>query len=117
MKRVFAKYKNYIFLHLIILQLSLGGVLSKFASQTDFMSVKFCLLYGLMIANLGVYAILWQQIIKKLPLTTAFCNKAINVIWGMLWGVIVFSETISWNMLLGSAIVLIGVVMVVKSDG
>lgn len=91
--------------------------MSKFASKTDFLSFNFCLLYGLMIINLGVYAILWQQIIKKLPLTTAFCNKAVSVIWGIVWGIFIFSETISWNMILGAIIVLVGVILVVKSDG
>ncbi|MBE6737525.1 MAG: transporter [Ruminococcaceae bacterium] len=120
MKKLFSKlsaYKYYFFLHLIIFQLSFGGVLSKFASKTAFLSIEFCLLYGLMLINLGVYAILWQQIIKKLPLTSAFCNKAVSIIWGMLWGVMIFAETISWNMIVGAIIVLVGVVLVVKSDG
>src|SRR5574344_2008567 len=103
------KLKYYLFLHIILLQLSVGSILSKFASGQDFMSISFIVLYGLVIINLGVYAILWQQVIKHIPLTTAFCNKAVTIIWGMLWGIIIFGETITWNMLLGAAIVLVGV--------
>jgi len=117
MSKKYYKIKSYIFLHLIILQLSLGGVLSKFASKHEFLSFEFCLFYGLMIVNLGIYAILWQQIIKRIPLTTAFCNKAVSIIWGMMWGVLLFQEIITWNMILGALIVTVGVVLVVKSDG
>jgi drug/metabolite transporter (DMT)-like permease len=65
---------------------------------------------------LFVYAVVWQQLLKHLNLTTAFCNKAVNIIWGLLWGFIIFKESISWNMILGAVIVIVGVITVVKSD-
>ena len=34
----------------------------------------------------------------------------------MLWGVLIFSETITWNMIVGAVIVVAGVIMVVKAD-
>ena len=68
------------------------------------------------ILALGIYAIVWQQLLKHISLTTAFCNKAVTIIWGMLWGVLIFSETITWNMIVGAVIVIAGVVMVVKAD-
>ncbi len=109
--------KNYVFLHIIIFLLSLGGILSKTASTRDFLSFEFLFFYGLMIFNLGLYAVLWQQMIKRIPLTTAFCNKAVSIIWGMLWGILFFHEIITWNMILGAVIVIIGVILVVRSDG
>ncbi len=105
-----------IFLHLLLLETSLNGVISKFAANQQFLSFKQIVLYGFMILNLGIYAILWQQIIKKIPLITAFSNKAITVIWGMVWGFIIFKESITWNMILGAVIVIAGVIIVVKSD-
>lgn len=108
--------KYYIFLHILLMIYSLSGVYSKMASGCKFLSIEFCFFYGLIILNLMLYAIIWQQIIKHLPLTTAFCNKAVNIIWGILWGLLFFRETVSWNMIVGAIIVIIGVIIVVMSD-
>lgn len=108
------KINNYIFLHILLLFFSFCGVFSKLASQNEFLSIKFIIFYVISILILGIYAILWQQILKKFSLTTAFFNKAITIIWGMLWGIIFFKETITLNMIIGAIIVLIGVGLVVK---
>lgn len=105
-----------IILHIELLLLSLSGVCSKMAAQNDFLSFWFIFWYGLVILNLGVYAIVWQQIIKHLPLTTAYANKAITIVWGILWGFVFFQEQIKWNMLVGAFIAITGVIVVVKSD-
>ena len=103
-------------LHIELLLFSLGGVCTKMASQYDFLSFWFIFFYGLVILNLGVYAIVWQQIIKKLPLNTAYSNKAITIVWGILWGFLFFRELITWNMIVGALIVIVGVVLVVRAD-
>ena len=69
-----------------------------------------------MIINLGFYAIVWQQIIKHLPLNTAYANKAVTIIWGILWGFLFFDEQIKWNMIVGAVVVIIGVILVVMAD-
>lgn len=107
----------YIILHIELILFSLGGVCSKSAAQHDFLSFWFIFFYGLVILNLGIYAIVWQQIIKKLPLNTAYSNKAVTIAWGILWGFLFFKETIKWNMILGAVIVIIGVIIVVRADG
>jgi drug/metabolite transporter (DMT)-like permease len=111
-----SKIKYFIALHIELLLFSLGGICTKMAGKYDFLSFGFIFFYGLVILNLGVYAIVWQQIIKHLPLNTAYSNKAITIVWGILWGVIFFQEKITWNMILGAVIVIIGVILVVKAD-
>ncbi len=106
----------FIILHIELLLFSLGGMCTKMAAQYKFLSLGFILFYGLVILNLGVYAIVWQQIIKKLPLNTAYSNKAVTIAWGILWGFLFFQETIKWNMILGAAIVILGVIIVVRAD-
>ena len=110
------RIKYYLTLHIELIVYSLGGICSKMAAQNQFFSFWWLFWYGLVILNLGVYAIVWQQIIKHLPLTTAYANKAITIVWGMLWGIVFFSEQIKWNMIVGAVIVIIGVILVVKSD-
>ena len=110
------KILYYIALHIELLIYSLGGICSKLASQNSFLSFWFIFWYSLVILNLGVYAIIWQQIIKYLSLTTAYANKAVTIVWGILWGYIFFQEQIRWNMIVGAIIVIVGVILVVKSD-
>ena len=106
--------KSYALLHVILLLYSFSSVFSKLASQQDPFSFLFFLFYGLMLLMMGIYAILWQQVLKKLPLTTAFSNKAIVIVWGMLWAALIFQETITWYMVAGSIVVFAGVVLVVS---
>lgn len=44
--------------------------------------------YGFSLMVMGVYALCWKQIIKKLPLMIAYANKAVVVLGGLLWGCI-----------------------------
>lgn len=104
-------------LHVLLLFYSLSGIFSKNAAYQPFLSVLFILLYGGMLAVLFIYAIGWQQIIKRLPLTVAFANKAITVVWGMVWGVLFFGEQINIQMIIGAALVIAGIVWYSIEDG
>ena len=103
--------KTLLALHLLLAVFSLSGIMSKLAAQFPFMSAEFVLCYGGMIVVLGVYAIGWQQVIKRIPLTTAYANRAVTVIWGIVWGALLFDETVSWQKVLGAVVVLAGVVL------
>ena len=111
------KAKTFILLHLMLMVYSLSGVCSKMASKQKFLSFKFCLFYGCIILLLGFYAIAWQQIIKQLALTTAFANKAVTIVWGIIWGMIFFQEKVSVNQIIGAVIVIVGVVLYAIADG
>ena len=106
-------YLIYIILHIMIFLYSCGGVLSKTAAGSEFLSMKFCLCYGGFMAVLVIYAIGWQQIIKRMELTTAFANKAVTIVWGILWGQILFGEKITIGKILGACLVIAGVVLFV----
>lgn len=110
------KIMPFVQLHILLFLFSLGSVCSKIAGQAEFLSMKFIIFYGLVLVILFGYALVWQQILKKLPLVTAYANKAVTVIWGLLWGTIIFKEQITiWN-ILGAAIIIFGIYMVVSSD-
>ena len=76
----------FLVLHLILGVYAASSVCSKLAAGQPFLSVPFILLYGGMLAALVAYALGWQQVIKHLPLTTAYANKAVTVVWGILQG-------------------------------
>lgn len=80
------------------------------------MSPKFILFYSLVLLDLAVYAIVWQQILKELPLVSAYANKAVTVIWGLIWGMVIFKESLTiWNVI-GAIVIIIGIYIVVRAD-
>lgn len=103
-------------MHILFFANSFVGVLSKLAVQQEFLSFKFILYCGLIFFILGLYALLWQQILKVMPLTVAYPNKAVAIIWGMFFGVMIFKEVITITNIIGGVIVLVGVCLVVRED-
>lgn len=105
--------KSYVFLHIVVFIYSMSSILTKKAALSEFLSLEFIVLYGLVLMCMGVYAVVWQQVIKNLPLNVAFANKSVTVIWGMVWGSIFFDEVVTPKMVIGAVIVITGVVIVI----
>ena len=107
------RLKDYIQLHLNILLFSLTSVFSKAASvQYNKHGLGSPLLYlflFLMVANCGIYAITWQQVIKKFSLSTAYANKSVYLLWSQIWAVLIFHENLSIQNIIGILVVLFGV--------
>lgn len=108
------KHSGIVLLHFSLLIYVGSSIISKVASTKTFLSFDFILLYSCVIFLLALYALLWQQVLKRIELSIAVSNKAITVVWGILFGKLFFREMITWNMLLGSAIIIAGIVLVVK---
>lgn len=106
---------DFIFMHFSFIIYSFVGVFSKLVSQQDFFSVMFFIYAAIVIFTLGIYALLWQQVLRKFPLVTAYPNKGIVVMWNMIWAFVFFGETISVTNIIGGAIIIAGVI-VVSSD-
>jgi multidrug transporter EmrE-like cation transporter len=104
-------------LHLLLALYSVSSVFSKLAGQQAFMSGMFILYYGIVLAILALYALGWQQCIKRMPLTTAYANKAITIVWGIVFGVIFFSEEITPGKLIGAALIMAGIALFAIEDG
>ena len=111
------RIKLFLALHLFLVLYSTGGIISKLAAGTEFMSLPFILLYGLEILILAFYAIGWQQFIKRMPLSVAYANKAVTVVWGCIWGVLIFHEHLSVGKIIGGLLVLCGVALYGYADG
>ena len=109
--------KVFLALHLLLLLFAGTTVLSKLAAGEEFMSLKFCLFFGGEFVLLGVYALGWQQILKRLPLTVAYTNKAVTLVWSMVFGALLFREKIQIKQIIGCALAVAGVLLFVKADG
>lgn len=108
--------KDVLLLQLIIVIYTLSGVAAKLASGYDLLSLHFIIFYGAEICILGVYALLWQQIIKKFDLSIAYANRSMALLWSMIWAVIIFHEAITVKNIVGVGIVIVGTI-VVNSNG
>lgn len=103
--------KALVGLHAMLVLYSLSSICGKLAAGFPFLSPGFIACYGGMIALLGVYALGWQQVIKRLPLTFAYANRAVTVAWGIAWGAVFFGEPVTAGKLVGALIVLAGVAL------
>ncbi len=111
------KTKAYLLLHLLLLLYSASTVFTKLAAREEFLSFRFILCYGMIVLLLGSYALGWQQVIKRLPLSLAYANKAVTVVWGMIAGLVFFGESVTAGKVLGALLVIGGVILFAFSDG
>ena len=102
---------NIIMLQFSVMVYSLSTVAGNMASKYDFLSLGYILFFGLDFFILGVYALLWQQIIKKFQLSVAYANKAMTLLWSMVWNFIIFSQGITVKKIIGVLVVMAGVIV------
>lgn len=100
---------SFLFMHIAFLVYTLYPLLGKFATRYEMLSFQFVALYCVVFAILFLYAILWQQVLKRIPLTTAIANKSITIVWGMIFGFLFFKEKVSLKMLIGTICILLGI--------
>jgi len=111
-----SKAKKYMLLYAAFFLYSFLFVIAKHAGIYPLLSWPAFLLYFSCFFVMGLYAILWQQILKWFPLTVAYVNRAVTIPLGMLWGMLLFGEIIKWNMLLGAAVIVCGILLMVTRD-
>lgn len=104
----------YLLLQLLLFIYACGALLSKLASGESF-GIRLIAFYVGDLLCLGIYAIGWQKIIKHLPLTLAYANKAITVVWGALFGLAFFGEKMTIQKVIGAVIVILGVIMFTRT--
>ena len=100
---------SFLLMHAGFVLYSFYSVTGKVAAKYDFLSLQSCFFYGLMILILGFYAINWQIVLKSFPLFFASTNKAITIIWGMLWGKLFFSEDFTPRKIIAVLLILTGI--------
>lgn len=87
------------------------------ASMQDYMSLKYVFCFGAIIFILGLYAVLWQQVLKKIELSVAMANKPVVLIFSTLWALFLFDEQISIKYLIGMLLIFAGIFIVgVKNE-
>lgn len=107
--------KKYVLLYGGFLIYSISSICAKLAAGQEKV-IKVVVFLGLEVFCLGIYALIWQQTLKKFSLVTAMASKGVVVIFNLVWSVMLFSETVTIYNLIG-AVVIIGGIWVVATDG
>ena len=87
------------------------SIFTKLASQQEFMSWEYVLAFFGAVMVMGVYAMLWQQVLKRIELSVAYMFKGTSIIFVMLLAYLLFGEQITWNNILGAIIIIAGIVL------
>lgn len=111
-----SKVKDYLALNGIIFLYSIAIISSKLASGYPFLSREFIFYYAVLNIMSAIYAIVWQQVIKRIPLNTAYATKSMGILWGILWGRLLFMEKVTPLMIVGSVTIFAGILLVVNAD-
>lgn len=109
--------KKYFILHIMFLLLSLAGIFGKLSSYEEFLSLPYVLYIAGIFLVLFAYAVGWQQILKKLPLSVAYVNKSVCLVWALIWGWMFFDEIITMGKLAGIILIIIGTVIYTLPEG
>lgn len=105
--------RQILMLQLVVMVYTVSTIIGKFAAgAADVSLLRFLLLYGAEIGVLGVYAILWQQMIKRFELSVAYANRAAALLWSLLWAVLIFGEALTAKKVMGALLVVAGTVVI-----
>lgn len=116
MKKVRNNVYTYILLQISFFIYALSSFFSKLATYNNVEIKNVIICYMLSVFCLGVNAIIWQQILKKMNLSIAYSNKGVTIIWGLIFGIIFFNEEISFEKITGIFIVILGIFILMRKD-
>ena len=108
--------KAFIILQIALLIFASCSIFSKLASNETGLTFNYLLFMGLQLFTLAVYAVLWQIVLKDMPLTIAYANKGIVLIYGALIGLLMFKEPVSLTNIIGMAIIIIGIIIMARGE-
>lgn len=111
-KNRFRKAKDVVLLQAVIIIYTVSGVMSKEASASGGNLLRFLFFFGMEFVALGVYALFWQQMIKRFELSVAYANRSMAVVWSMVWAVVFFHDDITVHNILGVALVVAGTLII-----
>lgn len=100
----------------VFLIYSCTSVFTKLASMQEFLSVRYLLFLAGAVVVMGIYALIWQQILKRMPVSDAYMWKGSTVIFTLALSALLFGECITWMNVLGTLLIVSGIALFAKSD-
>ncbi len=103
---------KFILLHLTFLVYSIASIFMKKTALLGGINASSFLLFFTGIMLFGGYSFLWQQDLKKFPLSIAMASKPVCFLWNTLFGFLIFSETVSLRFFIGLIVIIAGIIIV-----
>lgn len=107
---------SYIVLILAIAIYSTVGVMTRCAAMYPFLSWQYISFVVGAVGILGIYAILWQQLIQRMDISLAYMFKGLGVVFALLICHYVFGEIITLNNMIGAFIIIGGITLFAWAD-
>ncbi len=110
-------HKEWMWLALIGINLvyACTYICMKKASGFEFLSSAYILWTVGAVIIMGVYALLWQQILARTPLSSAYMFKGTSLIFVLLLSALMLGEGITTNNIIGSVIIVSGIFLYARS--
>lgn len=90
---------------------STTGVFTKLASREDFLSMAYMSFFSMVIVAMGIYAVMWQLILKRVPLAQAYLYKSMTVLFSLFFAYSIFNEEVTWKNMLGAVLIISGIIV------
>lgn len=90
-------------------------ICTKMASKQEMFSWPYLLWIAGAIGVMGIYALLWQQVIARMPLSTAYMFKGTSLVFVLLFSALLFGEAITLNNVIGAVIIIAGIILFAKA--
>ena len=76
--------KTFLMMQAIVFVYTLTGITEKYASimnkKYGLISIQVVFFLGLTVLLLGIYAIFWQKVLKRVDLSIAYANKGFGIL-------------------------------------
>ena len=95
---------------------SLSSSVLKVGGQYPFLSPMYLLFFGLALVIMAIYAVAWQLLLERLPLTTAYLRKGLTYALIFIWAAVFFDEVITLKQIIGMAVIIVGLVVSMSDD-
>lgn len=110
--------KTFLMMQAIVFVYTLTGITEKYASimykKFGLISIQVVFFLGLTVLLLGIYAIFWQKVLKRVDLSIAYANKGFGILWSLVYSVLLFKGVITPANVAGIALICLGVWVVNK---
>lgn len=109
------KRKDLLLLVIVNLVYAGTSIFTKLASMEIPWSISYDAWLLCAVGVIGLYALLWQFIISRMELSTAYMFKGLSLVFVLLFSFFIFDESITVNNMLGSALIITGIILFSKA--
>jgi len=88
---------------------------AKMAALSEPLSVEYFAWLAGLVFILGVYAIIWQQILQRTTLSFAYMFKGTSLIFTLILVALIFGEQITLSNIIGTILIVTGIVLYSKA--